>query len=298
MADYRKFWLINSNSERYDFTDEENTKTFLNEPAGLGFNRTYSTIKVGDSELITSQELSHPDITGELLFYGDNNRQIYLDYETFIKFVMFSPLEMHYQIPNDSSNYYCNVLFVTAEKGEIDEDRSMLPVNVTFHRLTDWMTDDSVIYEMTRGSSDLDGKYHDLLYNYHYTGSDLRNTVISNSGTMDTGFIIKIDGYVKDPTFTLSQANQVYGICSITGEYNYVMVNSIDTEEDIYLENTSGLVVANPKQYQDFDASNGQEYLTWLKFKVGQSNFSFSCSNFETFDGLVTVSFKPGYISV
>lgn len=291
--DYRKFWLINSLGNRYDFT--ESTTIFLESPSGLGFKRGYSYVKVGNSELITSQQFNLTDIQGDLLFMHKTNGQKYEAYLNFIQFAKYKPLEFHYQTPNELKSYHCDVLFTQADKSETGED-SILRIPVTFHRLTEWITDKEDAYVFDNTPLD-EGKYHDLVYDYHYAGTNLSNGVLSNNGTDDIGFIIEINGLCTNPQFTISQNGEVYGICKITGTYDYVMIDSVERTESMYLE-YNGSVITNPEQYQDFTVANGQSYLTWCKLRVGESIFSFTCGNIDSFSGTVTVKLKNSYATV
>lgn len=294
MADYRKHWLINALGDRYDFTDK-NTFVFLNAPQGFGFSRSFTSLKVGNSELVTSQQFELTDIVGELCFYAEDNGEVYEDYRRFIQFAKHKPLEFHYQTPNEINSYYCDVLFIEADKSEIGTDGA-LRVPVTFHRLTEWLNDEDYTIVLTNTSSD-DGKYYDLIRDYHYAGSDLSNTVINNEGTDDVGFLIEIDGEVQNPQFTLTQSGEQYGICKINGTYDFVQIDSVERTESMYLER-NGSAITNPEQYQDFTIRNGSAYLTWCKFKVGQTQFTFTCGNIETFTGTITIRFKNSYATV
>ena len=294
MADYRKFWLINSLGNRYDFTDPAKT-VFLNDPSGLGFQRQITTLKVGNSELLTSQQFNLTDVQGDLLFYDGTNGTRYQAYFDFIQFAKFKPLELHYLTPNNLTGYHCDVIFTQANKSEVDED-GILHVPCVFHRLTEWLTDKDESYLMTNDPLD-EGKYHDLVYDYHYAGTNLSNTPINNNGTDDVGFILEITGEVENPQFSLTQGGETYGICKINGTYDYVMIDSIERTESIYLE-YNGSAITNPEQYQDFTIRNGASYLTWLKLRVGTSQFSFTCGNIDTFDGTVVLRFKNSYATV
>ena len=292
---YRKFWLINSLGNRYDFTSKE-TDGFLYLPEGLGFNRSYSSLKVGNSELVTAHQFNLTDIKGELLFSMGSNGNKYEGYFKFIEFAKYKPLELHYQTPNNLKSYHCDVIFVSAEKSEVSSDDSILHVPVVFHRLTEWLTDDDNAFILTNDPLG-EGKFHDLVYNYAYTGTNLSGTPIVNNGTDDVGFVIEIEGEVQNPQFSLTQNGDVYGICKINGTYDYVMIDSVERNEQIYLE-SNGSAVTNPEQYQDFTIANGQAYLTWCKFKVGTSTFAFTSGNIDTFDGTVTIKFKTSYATV
>ena len=294
MDDYRQFWLINSLGNKFSFNDEEK-KVFLSNPTGFGFSRNYTTEQVGATELLTSQQFKLKDITGDLMFYSDSNGTNYQRYQDFIQFVKYKPLEFHYKTPNNLDSYYCDVLFTAANKGEAEENGA-LTVNVTFHCLTPWLTDSDYTITLTNEPS-LDGKYYELVRPYHYSGTNLSNTIINNTGTDDVGFVLKIDGTCQNPMFSLNQNGEQYGVCKITGTYDFIMIDSVEKTEQIYLEN-GGTVISNPASYQDFTVSNGESYLTWCKFKVGQTIFSFTCGNIDTFDGSITISFKNSYISV
>jgi len=293
MADYRKFWLINTLGNRYDFT--ENIDIFLHDPKGLGFKRSFKSIFVGNSELVTTQQFKLTDIQGELLFMQNTNGSKYENYQKFIQFAKFKPLEFHYQTPNNLVSYHCDVLFTQIDKTEVDED-GILKCPVVFHRLTEWLTDKDEVYVFDNNPLD-EGKYHDLVYDYHYAGTNLSNSVINNNGTDDVGFVLEITGEVENPQFSLTQGGETYGICKINGTYDFVSIDSVERTESIYLEQ-NGSVVTNPEQYQDFTVANGYSYLTWLKLKVGQSQFAFTCGNIDTFDGTVKVRFKNSFATV
>lgn len=292
---YRKMWLINSLGNRYDFTSR-NSRGFLHTPEGFGFNRTFTSLKVGNSELVTSHQFNLTDIKGELLFADGSNGDKYQAYYDFIQFAKYKPLSFHYLTPNNLNAYHCDVIFTQAEKGEVAFEDSMLHIPIVMHRLTEWLNDVDESYVMTNDPLD-EGKYHDLIYDYHYAGTNLSNTPINNNGTDDVGFILEITGEVENPQFSLTQGGETYGICKINGTYDYVMIDSIERTESIYLE-YNGSAITNPEQYQDFTIRNGASYLTWLKLRVGQSQFSFTCGNIDTFDGTVVLRFKNSFGTV
>ena len=314
MQDYRKFWLINSQGTRYDFTDA-NATVFLNDPEGLGFQRKYSSVRVGNSELVTSTEFVMTDIEGELLFFDSINGVKYQQYQNFIQFAKFKPLEFHYETPNNIDSYHCEVLFVEAEKGEVDED-GMLHVPVVFHRLTEWLTDTTKVYVLSNETLGM-GKFHNdegdspymLYYNdpestgdpsvsyYSYQGNQLDDFTLHNNGTSDVGFLIQVDGEIQNFAFNLSQNGEIYGKCKINGTYDLIRINSVDRSESIYMED-NGSAVTNPEQYQDFTIGDGNAYLTWCKFKVGETHITISAGNLETFSGTITISYNDSYVTV
>lgn len=292
--DYRKFWLINSLGNRYDFT--ENIHIFLENPAGLGFSRDYTSLKVGNSELVTSQQFKLTDVSGDVLFMFPTNGEKYQAYQDFIQFIKYKPIELHYQTPNNLGSYHCDVLITAVTKTEADNSSGILSCPITMHRTTEWLTDADTVFNLDNSPVG-EGKFHDLVYDYHYAGTNLQGTTLINNGTDDVGFVIEVFGEVQNMQFTLSQGGEVYGICKINGTYDYVMIDSVERTETIYLEQ-NGSSVTNPEQYQDFTIANGQSYLTWTKLRVGESLFAFTCGNIDTFNGIVRISFKTSYASV
>ena len=292
--EYRKFWIVNALGNKYQLTDK-NSKVFLNAPSGFGLNRSFTSLKVGNSELVTSQQFNLTDITGELLFYSDTNGSKYQDYQDFVQFIKYKPLEFHYQTPNNLVSYFCDILLTQLSKGEVGTN-GVLTVPFSMHRLTEWLNDNDYEIVLTNTTSG-EGKHYDLVRPYHYAGTDLSNTPIFNNGTDDVGFVIEINGEVQNPQFTITQRGEQYGICKINGTYDYVMLDSVERTESMYLER-NGSAITNPEQYQDFTIRNGASYLTWCKFRVGESIFNFTCGNIDTFDGNITIRFKNSFATV
>ena len=188
---YRQFWIINALGNKYKLTDK-NSKVFLNAPTGFGLNRSFTSLRVGNSELVTSQQFNLTDITGSLLFYNTTNGLKYQDYQDFVQFIKYKPLEFHYQTPNNLNSYYCDVILTQLTKGEVNTE-GILEVPIVLHRLTEWLDDNEYSITLTNSSSDT-GKYYELIRPYHYAGTDLSNTPIVNNGTDDVGFVIEIEG--------------------------------------------------------------------------------------------------------
>ena len=299
MANYRVLWLENALGQTYALTDESRTFTFLNTPTGFGFTRSYSVEKVGNLEILTSEEFSTGNVTGELVFYNpQGNDYIYQDYQDFIDFIKYKHLRLYYQTPNllASDSFYTNILITSIQKGEIDEV-GMLKASITFHKFTPWFNATDTVIKLDNTLTS-DGKHYNLVRPYHYSSTGFDGATIINQGTNEVGFIFTISGdTITNPYFALSQNGEVYGVCRINGTYDYVMINSIEDAEQIYLE-LNGTVIASPEQKQDFTVRDGAAYLTWCKLKTGTSTIRVSGGNIDTFAGEVTVAFKNSYVSV
>ena len=295
MSGYRKHWLINSLGQRYDFT-EDNSKLLFSKPQGFGFRRKYDSIKVGNSELVTSQEFDMTDITGQLLFYRNQDAgDVYQDYRDFINFIRFKPLMFYQLTPNELNPFYCDVVLTSLDKPDMDKS-GFLIVNCTFHRLTEWLDGTDYTVTLTNTVVD-DGKYYPLIRPYHYAGTTLQNTPIYNNGTDDIGFILEVNGECQNLQYTITQRGEQYGICKINGTYDYIMIDSVERTESMYLER-NGSAITNPEQYQDFTIRNGASYLTWCKFRVGESILNITMGNIATFDGTVVIRFKNSFATV
>jgi len=157
MSGYRKFWLVNSQGEKYYLTDDTKCKTFLSTPSGFGFKSRYKTRKINNSELLISEGLDMVDITGELVFYNSSPNLIYEDYQDFISFIRFKPIEFHYLTPNfvddERYSFYSNVIISNINKGEMSQDGT-LRAQITIHRLSQWLDSSEHMFVLTNSSDD------------------------------------------------------------------------------------------------------------------------------------------------
>ena len=161
MANYRLLWLENALGNSYALTDETKTFTFLNTPTGFGFSRNYNVEKVGNSEILVSEEFYTGNVSGELVFYNPGgNDYIYHDYQFFIEFIKAKPIRLCYQTPNVSlaNSFYTNILITSVQKGEIDRD-GMMKCSITFHKLTPWFNREDKVLRLTNELTSK-GKYY------------------------------------------------------------------------------------------------------------------------------------------
>ena len=292
---FRKLWLINALGNKYEFTNQ-NSRIFLDSPEGLGFTRVYSSTRLGNVEVIDTTQFEMIDVGGDLLFHEATADESYQRYNEFIQFIKYKPLELHYQTPNSLEDYFCKILITSVEKSQVSSSDSVLHCPITMHRLTQWLTTNDYVVELKKLPTE-DGKFYELERPYYYAGNTLQNVSLTNSGTDAVGFTFQIDGEVTNPQFTMSQNGEVYGVCKLNGTFDFVRVNSVDDEEEIYLEN-DGSSLANPSAYQDLTTTDGESYITFIKLAVGENIFNFTCGNIDTFDGTITIRFKNSYVSV
>lgn len=290
---YRKFWLINANNERYDLTEQQGN-AFLDSPDNLGFSRSLNVLRLGNSEIVNSIETDLNSVTGDLIFYKQTNETKYQNYFDFAQFIRFQPLFLYYLPPNTVYPYYAEVYVLSLGKSEVNYSTGVLSCPVTYKRTTNWLTANEVV--VTSDNSILSGgKEYPLDRPYYYMGNSLSNVALTNSGSDEVGMIIEIDGTCVNPQFTIYQNGTQYGVCKLTGTFDYVRINSIETEEEIYLE-YNGSTLSNPTSYQDLSVGDGESAVTFVKLKVGASNMVWAFAN--TFTGSVTIRYRNSYITV
>lgn len=289
----RKFWLINNQGQRYDFTLKTN-KVFLNEPSGLGFSKSVDGIRVGDDTIITSEELDMPTISGTILFY-EKLEKAYKEYDDFVRFVRFTPLKLYYQPPHLLSGFYTNCVITSLEKSEYTTE-GYLACPIVFACSSIWTNADMTSLIVTNGQS-LEGKYYDLKRPYHYGTNTLSDITLNVDSDRETGFVFEVIGDVTNPLLLLTQNEKQYGVIKLDGNFDYVKVDSNDDSQDIYLEKGE-IALTNPTMYQDLSIADGTSQVTFVKLRLGESKLAFSCDDISKFEGYIRLSWKDKRVSV
>lgn len=292
--EYRRFWLINGNNDRYDFTLKEQN-VFLHKPMGLGFTKTIETVRIGNSEKKTSEQYELPTVSGNILFL-DTVAGAYYAYKEFIKFISYEPLTLHYQTPDTLDSFYMDCDITTVSKDEYEETLPYLECPATFTGLSLWKNDKELSYTITKGTES-GGKHYPLVRDYYYPGSTFSNIKLIVNSTVKVGFELIIDGECVNPQLIASQNDKAYGKLKLDGTFSYIRVNSDDADEEIYLEKDS-MELSNPYSYQDPTIADGSADITFFKLPVGTSILSFSCENMSDFNGTVKFRWKDELVSV
>ena len=290
---FRQFYIENSLGKKYQLTNR-NFKHFLNEPQGLGYTKSLTTLRLGNQELKTNEQLSMPSISGTLLFY-DKLNNAYQDYIDFIQFARYTPLKLYYQPPNLLAPYYIDCELIQLDKDEYSRE-GYLSCGVQFYGTSLWKNSQSYEYEIGN-ITDEGGKYYDLARPYYYAGNSLNSIIINNNGDVPVGFTFEINGSVTNPRLTAVQNETTYGLLKLNGTFDYCKIDSSDVAQSIYLENEDS-VIANPLSYQDLSVADGIANITFFKLKVGQSDLSFSCDKISAFSGTIKFSWKDERMSI
>lgn len=289
----RKFYLTNSLNNKYEFTNAQ-LEHFLNSPQGLGFTKSISTLRLGDDELVMSEQYSMPSISGEILFYA-SRKQAYQDYLEFMNFIRLGGLKLYYTPPNMLYPYFIDCEIVQVDKTEYSTD-GYLNCPISIYGLTQWQNSQESTIKVNNENSN-NGKHYPLVRNYFYDGNSLSDIKLEVNGQVEVGFIFEIVGNCTNPQLIVKQNDVAYGKIKLDGTFDYVRVNSDDVNEEIYLEK-DGASLTNPYQYQDLSIADGIANITFFKLKVGSSKIAFSCDNQKDFNGHINIIWKDKRVSI
>ena len=291
---YRKFRLQNSKGQIYELTDK-NIKVFGNNPSGLGFSKTIQELRIGNESLVTYSLLNLDMINLEILFYDDTRSEKYQKYMDFISFLTFKPIYLLYQRPNSFNWYRRRIESMSLSKTEVELD-GMLHCAFQMKPLTFWEDDNVNIIEVF-SSEETVSKTYPIEYPIMYGADSISNINIMSAGMIEAPLEITIRGTSTNPQYILyDKDGNIYGRGKFNGTFDYVYVNSKESEENIELIR-NGLMLPNPLGYQDLTiGSANQIYVTFLHLKAGQSKLSFNLGS--AFDGSVEIKWRNRYVSV
>jgi hypothetical protein len=292
---YRKFKLLNSRGDEYTLT-EKNFKVFANNPQGLGFSKSISTLRLGDEEVLLYSMVNLDTISFELLFWDDDLGEKYEKYREFMSFISFKPLMLYYQRPNSFDWFRRRIEIVSLGKTEVSFDDSMLHCPLNMKTLGFWEDDIEHILEIEKTETE-EGKIYPITYPINYGSNSLSGIQVISQGLLDTPVEIYVNGYTENAEWIIYDSNDtIYGRTKFIGEFDSIYVNSRESEEDIKLFK-NGLYLDNPLSYQDLTVGSPNEInITFLKLKAGQSKISFLLG--LEFEGNVVIKWRNRYVSV
>lgn len=296
MSKVRDFWLSNADDNIFEMkgSNVANTISFLHEPEGLGYSVSLSTVKLGNTDIILSEQYNLGSAAGDLIFIG-SVPGVYQQYQSFLSFLARKPIMLHYLPPNTNESYSCRVRVVSLEKTEVNAEDGCLHCPIQFYRQGMWFNDNPNVLDVTNEISE--GKSYPLTRPYSYGAVGLENIQLTNAGMTDTSLKVEIFGEVTDPEWALYDEDSTqYGAAKLIGTYTYVRVDSDDIDEEIYLER-NGSVIANAVNYQDLTVGSPQQvYVTFLKLQPGTSTLRFDLGS--SFNGYVRLTWSNAYVSV
>ena len=266
----REFTLINSLNESWTFT-EKTFKVFLNNPQGLGFTRTVTTVRYGNRQNLTDITDNFPQPSGDIFFYDSANGDRYTEYNLFCRFITYEPLKLVYTVPN-ISEFTLDCVVTSLTKTE-SKPNNVLTCPVVFQGLSFWKGTE--VKQVGTASS--------------YT--------LTNFGDYPVGFEITIEGSPVNPYVQLEQDSDLYGEAKFIDStaFDSLYINSNDGEQNVILEQ-GGSVLPNPLSYQDLSISNGSIYVTFVKLARGETDLTIGMDSGSLTS--VEIKFTPIYRSV
>lgn len=310
---YRRFKLVNSLDQVYELTDQ-NYKQFFNSPGGLGFSNKIGGIRIGNRLKVTNRQYEMPKITGELIFYDDENEDKYDKYADYVKFISFYPIRLYYYIPSntraeeDATSIFAYCEAESSDKTEVDSDSGFLRVPVTYHGTSFWLSGRESHLEINEDSSSDSTLTFPLSFPFAIGADPLRNIILPCNGTLTTPVVYTITGTCVNPYirfFSTKVVNGVtqyleYGASKFNGTYDYIHVDSNDNDQKIVLSN-GGILIANPVTRQDLSIANVDDeenefFLTFLKIKPGSTYATVSFEN--DFRGTIDLTWRDEYVSL
>lgn len=277
LVPYRVFWLVNANGARWDFTKHD-FKVFLNEPQGLGFQKTIDITRYGERAVKNSETYNFPTVSGDLLFYDDANSTRYDKYNELVRFLMDQPITLYYQIPVSVYSRIANIYTLDCEVTSLTKTESksdgVMTCNISLSGMGFYIGEEVTI----SGSGSV------------YT--------VNNTGDLPVGFEITVEGSMLNPYFIVSQDDVAYGEAKFddSAAFNSVYVNSNGGEQSVTLEQ-GGAVLPNPMGYRDLSISNGSIYVTFVKLERGVSKIEIGGEEGTSISS-VRIVFSPIFRSV
>lgn len=238
---YRLFDLVNSKGDVWAFTDHD-FRVFLNEPENLGFKRTFTLTRYGNSQVIDETEEEFPTPRGEIIFLDSLNEDRYEKYDNFVRFVSYEPLQFVYTAPGVGT-YTLDCVVSSLDKTE-SEIENYMSCPVEFQGLGFWKGEQIV---------------------KHFTESSF---TLENDGDFPCGFEITMQGTFTDPYFIMYKDSNIYGEAKFLGTFDGLYVDSNDGKQTVTLSQ-DGNVVSNSISYQDLTISSGSIYVTFMKIPRG-----------------------------
>lgn len=269
----RKFKLQNAIGNTLDLMDRD---AFFYVPDGLGFRMDSQYMQIGNAYKLIETESAQKTPSGVMIFSS------YAKYQTFAKFISYTPLKLMY-CPI-SEWYYLDCIVSSLSKAEFDHTTHRLHCNIDFTATSKWYVP-RIAYRTTEEVVDAK-KY---TYSYNYTYADAINGIIdiTNNSTEESPLIITILGDITDPTWTLIVNNVTVQSGAVSGNIpagNKLVINAKDNELEIgeYVVGTNAFV---GNRYQDSDFSKDN----FIYAPVGQSTLRISGNVVQTIDAFVEI---------
>lgn len=291
----RKFWLENTNNQKWDLTPKNpyhKNSSFFADPDGLGIKTKVTSYEVENTCFIEEVETQSQTISGNLYFSS---------YEHFTKFVEFvgnintnKALKLYYSTDGRSfdnpfeSEWYKLVLINELKKGEIDYKTGFLKVQIKFLCLSRWKKDKKIVLELSRYGEPLIYPYY---YPYTYGGSNNLAVDIDNEGNLPTSCTIRVDAVTDTPFIRILQNGEILDQAKynlIVKEGCYLIIDSSPDNQEASLYTKVGDDYVREDVY--YIGERDYTYSNFITIPSGKSTIVFSAINASF--GKVTISYS------
>lgn len=291
----RKFWLENTNNEKWDLTPKNpyyKKSSFFAEPDGLGIKTKITSYEVENTCFIEEVETQSQTISGNLYFSS---------YEHFTKFIEFvgnintnKPLKLYYSTEGHSfdnpleSDWYKLVLINELKKGEIDYKTGFLKVQIKFLCMSRWKKDKKIVLELSRYGEPLVYPYY---YPHTYGRSNNLAVDIDNEGNLPTSCTIRVDAVTDTPFIRILQNGEILDQAKynlIVNEGCYLIIDSSPNNQEASLYTKVGEEYVREDVY--YIGERDYTYSNFITIPSGKSTLVFSATNASF--GKVTISYS------
>ena len=240
-AEFRKFLLLNEVGKEYDLT---NPAHFFANPDGLGFEREFSVMQVGDSFVSVENKLRQQKVTGEMIFSD------YVEYAEFSQFIAGRMLTLAYQPAGIGVWYYRSCKVNSLKKTEISHSTGRLHCNVDFICFSQWYESviaERTIYEVSENS------VFPLTFPFVFADKNINEIILSNTNSSEAPCRIEILGHCSNPRWTLLQNGMelLNGKVSVSLDEGESLIIDANVETMRIAKVTDG-VESDAYQYSDF----------------------------------------------
>lgn len=275
----RQFGLRNAKSEPNTMYDLMDLSHFFESPEGLGWGRTPTVERIGQTFIVTDEVTKQPGPSGKMWF------PTYEDYEEFLRFCQVGGLVLCYK-PSESISWRYLDCTIEIKKSEKDHEHGWLSCNVSFTGTSRWY-EDPILYQSEEdvqydtkqflpheGSNEYyytyiyndepiwnhgdevssGSKVNETHYYYEYVKSDV--FVGIENGPIDSYFVLTIFGPCTNPFYRLYQNGAVIHSGKVNVTLSSTQKLVIDTHPksmEISTYTVTDIFIANSYGKSDFE---------------------------------------------
>lgn len=199
------FSATNAQNVTYDLMDLHVAALF--DQAGLGYEENTSFTQIGNFWLPKSTSLKQPEITGTMMFIGEDSYKKYFD---FVRWSRYAPIQI--KCVNDAGTFYIDTKVVQIEKAETAHNITGMTCKIVFSALGLWYDNKSMLLQQTEVDA-LD--VYSYTYDFNYGVEPVNYIRVVSDSTQESSAALTIYGYIENPRWS----HYVNGELFATGAY-------------------------------------------------------------------------------